>query len=235
MKTTDATFDLPELAKFSKEFRARDFLFRQGEPASSLIIVTRGLVDLIVEQKGEHRLVSVVEAGQFLGEKALVRKAPFKRTFSAKAQTDIKVLELSSASIEEIERNHPAVLITMMKRMFYTATLRLDRSNFLIHCLRDSDNVKRLIHLIVFFARAYGQRKTNGIELPLLVDGVRYYIDMEVPQIETALNELCLKRLLVPTSPGQYLLPDEAALLEFAAKLSERMSSGYFDEMEAIP
>ncbi len=67
-------------------------LIRQGEPAESLWVIADGQAEVI----GDGAVVRVAEAGESVGEIALLRGVP--RTATVRARTDLKVFELDRAA-----------------------------------------------------------------------------------------------------------------------------------------
>ncbi len=232
-----ATFywEHPELIKYLKKAKKSEYLFRQGDRASTMMLLIRGIIELETEDGGESRVVNLVEAGQFIGEKAILRKSPYPRAFSAHARTDLLFLELSWSDLENIRSHQPKLVGEIFREMFKTAVERLDRSNYLIHILRSSDNVDRLVHLMIFFARTYGRTVAEGQELFLPERTVHYYLDIGQNRLEDMLNELVEKDLIARSSPESIIIRDEAKLLAYAPNLSRQFATGQFDELEAIP
>lgn len=235
MKVVDYFWDHPELKRFHREINAGDYLFRQRQKGNTMFIILRGLVELVAERGKHEYVISFVEAGQFLGEKAIVRDAPYLRAYSARAKTDSTILEMGLKAFEAVRKAAPDIMSDVYRHIFQIAAERLDRANFLTKGLRSSNNVERLIHLILYFCRATGRKVPGGTQFVLTPDTALYYIDMPEEQVANCLHELVLKKLLVQETSDCYILPSEQALIYSAPSLKEQLLNGYYDELEVVP
>ncbi len=225
----------PNLTKHLKTAEAGTYLFRQGDKASTMMLLIRGIIELQTEENGKPQVVNLVEAGQFIGEKAILKKIDYPRAFSAQARNDLTFLEMSWSDIEALRAKDPHLVGDILRQMFRTAVERLDRSNYLIHILRSTDNVERLVHLIIFFARTQGRPGATGRELFLPDRTIHYYLDLSQGQLDDVFNELFTKNLLIRSNPDCLTVPNETKLLQYVPNLSRQFATGQFDELEAIP
>jgi CRP/FNR family transcriptional regulator, cyclic AMP receptor protein len=192
-----------------------DYLFRQGQRGNTMYIILQGQLELLAERDGEDHLIAVMQAGQFLGEKAMVKDTPYQRAFSARAMTSVSALELSVKELSVIQKEAPELMINVMKKSFEVAAERLDRANYLIRILRSSDNLRRLCDCIQYLCHTTGEKSVEGVRVPLTVDNIYYYIDMDRKQIESCLKRLVAKKLLIPAGDDHYTIPDETALFAY--------------------
>lgn len=91
-----------------------DILIVEGDPGSSLFIVTSGVVKAFVRQQdGTHKKVREMGEGSFFGEiSVLSGKA---RTASVTAMTPVEALVLERRVLDEMVRTHPSVRTTLEK------------------------------------------------------------------------------------------------------------------------
>jgi len=87
-------------------------LFRQGESADCLYVVTEGAVVPIAED-GQRKKLAVLEAGAFFGEIGLVTSQP--RNATIQALVDSKLLAIDRATIWELIREDRAVLKVLVR------------------------------------------------------------------------------------------------------------------------
>ena len=214
-------WDHPALAPFRKTAKSGEFLFRRGEKGSTLVIVQLGVVELVGERDGEEHLVGHVHPGEFLGEKALVRDLAHLRVFGAKAATNLQYIELGNQELELISKQQPALMIDMMKQMFFLAAKRLDQFTHLSRVLRPSDNLTRLVHLIRHLCYFNGRKSERGFELRLDPGVLRYYIDLSQFELEECLQHLAEKGIVVPKGDGMVDVTNERALLASVPSLRE--------------
>lgn len=210
----------PFFKKLIRTIEKDEYLFRQGQKGNTMFIILEGMVQLIAERDGEEHLIAVMESGQFLGEKALVKETPYQRVFSAKAATQLAVLEIGMKEVVTIQRESPELMLTILKRSFQIAAERLDRANYLIRVLRSSDNVQRLRDCLLYLCRTTGQKVIEGTRVALSAESVYYFIDMELDDINAYLTKLTRAKLIVRNGPNHYIVPDETALLTFFDELA---------------
>jgi CRP-like cAMP-binding protein len=235
MRVTDYYWEHRQLLKYLKEVPENTYLFKQGDLARTMFIIVRGIVELQAVKDKNNHIISLVEAGQFLGEKAILEETPYYRVFSAFARNRLTVLELCLEDMAEIQAVAPDIMPDLLKQMFLLAAHRLDRANALTHVLRSSNNVERVIRLFLFFSRFHGRPSPQGVEVFLPEDTVRYYIDITVSNLEDIITELEGNRLLLRASKDTFVIPNAKALLDFVSALSARIQSRHFDELEPIP
>ena len=91
-----------------RHFEPREFLFRQGEPGESLLIIRDGLVEIFVDGLASENFLNQAQAGDIVGEMALITNET--RVASAIAVTATAALELKREAYQAIITRYPAVL-----------------------------------------------------------------------------------------------------------------------------
>jgi CPA1 family monovalent cation:H+ antiporter len=87
---------------------AGDTVIRQGEHGSSLFLVARGVVAVIVALPGKPpKRVASLHAGEFFGEMALLTQAP--RSATVQAVTGCQLYELAGEDVDRLSERVPAV------------------------------------------------------------------------------------------------------------------------------
>lgn len=81
-------------------YRAGDWIFRQGEPASDFYAIKSGEVEIIDDTNGNAGVVAVLGKDDFFGEGALINKR--LRRNSCRARTDVQLLILGKATFSEV-------------------------------------------------------------------------------------------------------------------------------------
>lgn len=120
--------DLHALASTLKPraFRAGEMIFAQGDAGNAMYIVESGDVNIHLPGEGSRRIsLADLARGEFFGELALFDEQ--LRSASALATTDVVVLELRHAPLEQYLASRPraamAILRTMSQRLRETNTL----------------------------------------------------------------------------------------------------------------
>ncbi len=209
----------PIFRRFTKQYGAGQYLFRQGQMGSTLYIILEGSVWLVSEHGEEEHVAAVLERGQFLGEKAVMNATPHRRFFSATIKEHAVVIELRLEDLDMIRDAMPDLIIELQRQMFKVAAGRLDRSNYLVRILRSSDNVERLVQLMVYFVHTAGRKVPGGTEVVMSQESILYHIDMDPEDVSACLEKLIQENLCMRLSNSFYLIPDDRELLEYLPKL----------------
>ncbi len=93
---------------------AGDTVIRQGERGTSLFLIARGVVAVIVALPGRPpKRVASLHAGEFFGEMALLTQAP--RSATVQAMTGCQLYELSGEDVNRLCDRLPAVRVALMQ------------------------------------------------------------------------------------------------------------------------
>jgi CRP/FNR family transcriptional regulator, cyclic AMP receptor protein len=95
---TPQTF-LGKLQSFVQEFRHRQVIFAQGDPADAVFYVQKGRIKItVVSKHGREAVLAIVQPGQFFGEGSLVVGHP-TRMSSASSMGRSTVLRFSKEAV----------------------------------------------------------------------------------------------------------------------------------------
>jgi len=114
MKVGGGMEAVPE--EFVRRFQAGAVIFSQGDPGTDMFIIQSGQVAISRRLGRQTRQLAVLEKGDFFGEMALLEDYP-ERSATAKAQTDVEVLQLRAADLELLVRRRPSVALRMMAKL----------------------------------------------------------------------------------------------------------------------
>lgn len=224
MKMHDYFWEIPALDTFRKQAHGGDFLFQQGFPANSLIIIVRGMVELVAKKDNQLCSVNYLGAGNVLGEQALVDEKVYARVFGARALGEVSYVELTKANIDELRKNSPKLLIDILEATLRISTERLNRMNRLLAQLRSANPTERFLYLLLHFAAHHGQTVEEGKEVVLNFDTVNFYLDISSYQMEEILADLCARKTLHKKADNVYVIKNEKSLLDQIPKLKEEIN-----------
>jgi len=95
-------------------FEPGQFLMKQGDPGTSLMVVADGDVEIGVDEEGGHHVLKRAHAGEVLGEMALLTSEP--RSASVRAVTPVRAWVLPAERFHELAARHPRIslLLTLL-------------------------------------------------------------------------------------------------------------------------
>lgn len=81
-----------------QSFKVGQYLFKTGDEPNSVYLIESGLVDVVSEEGSEELILRTLEAGQLVGEMALIDDHP--RSASARAHSPVTCILLPRSDIE---------------------------------------------------------------------------------------------------------------------------------------
>ena len=111
-----------KLLAFTSEsltFDEGEILFRAGDPADAAYVIMNGQVDILAETEAGEILAGTLEAGQLVGEMAVLTNEPRSATIVAEEPT--RVLMLAGARLKEFVMQTPE----MAFQIFSVLTTRI--------------------------------------------------------------------------------------------------------------
>ncbi len=108
-----SAFPAPTLAELLastsvRAYKAGAVIVREGDPGDSLFLIVDGTVEVKgTDPKGRQVKLAQLQQGDFFGEVAVLTGKP--RTATVVAQTDVAVIEISRATLAELQQRHPQV------------------------------------------------------------------------------------------------------------------------------
>lgn len=105
-----------------------DKVFAQGENGDTMVVVLDGILRVeVTDMNGNTATVGKVEAGEVVGEMAVLDPAP--RSASVVAATDCELLELSRADLMGLRRRAPSAAAAIVGGIIGDVTRRLRNVN----------------------------------------------------------------------------------------------------------
>jgi len=116
--------DLEALRRFAvrRTYRQGATLFRQGERPDSVLILERGEIELVRENRGERLVVQIVHPGSSVDQLAPILESAHR--YSAVALTETTVLRLRLDTIAALEELFPEIALRWLRLLAHA----LDRA-----------------------------------------------------------------------------------------------------------
>lgn len=106
-----------------RRYAPGEIVFREGEPASSLVFIADGELSVSVRAGSSTRQLRRLGKGQLVGESALVDPTPRRATLTATRPS--WVYEIADDSVEILRRNAPAAARALTGAAIVALTRRL--------------------------------------------------------------------------------------------------------------
>jgi len=111
-----------------KEYADGQAIFAEGDPGDSMYFILKGCVR--IEKRAQaagalHKTLTVLEAGDYFGEMALLDQKP--RSAAAVAADDTTVVRLSKAAFDQMQRSGGAAGMSVLFAMIRTSSERIRR------------------------------------------------------------------------------------------------------------
>jgi diguanylate cyclase (GGDEF)-like protein/PAS domain S-box-containing protein len=116
LKKVDFLKDLPGLEGLAKnchvaDLSPNDFLFKEGETAKSMFIISEGCLEVIKE----NRTIALRTEGEYIGEMALLGNQT--RSASIKASSNVKAIEIKENVFKNFLSSNPEALLPLVKTL----------------------------------------------------------------------------------------------------------------------
>ena len=195
-----------------RRYRKGDTIFHEGDPGSTLHLLTKGFVAIrITTPMGDAVTLTVLGPDDFFGEQALLSSSSV-RTASAVAVDDVETITLGYQHFEELRRADPRVdhlLVAVLAAQVRRLSSRLLEA---LYSSADTRVSRRLHELADLFE---GGAKGTGVIVPVTQADLASMAGTTRPTTNRVLQELVAAGI-VELSRGQIVVIDRAALARSA-------------------
>src|SRR5262249_38943365 len=198
-------------------YRAREFVFMEGEPADWFCVVRSGRVKILRASRGGKEVVlELLGPGEPFGGVAVIERRPYPA--SAQATEASVVLKIPREPIIALSERHPGLI----REMALMIGRRLRAAHESVHSLAGDPVEARLAAALLRLAERDGMRGPAGITLPFTLTR-QSLADMTGTTVETTIRIMSRwqKDRLVGDESGRLVLLDPSALREIAQGESE--------------
>lgn len=204
----------PLAARFGRDFRAGEVIFREGEPGRVMFVIQRGRVCISRRFASGERTVATLGPGDFFGEMAILNEKP--RAASATAVDEVLAMELDGATLEGMVERNGEVAMRLIRRL----ARRLDSANAFIEILLQADPRARVILGIARAAEEAGARDADGVRVPGDVAALARELGLPLETVTEVVARLLRVRVLRAEEDGRWVIPDPQRLREFVELVS---------------
>jgi CRP/FNR family cyclic AMP-dependent transcriptional regulator len=213
LRTVPLFRQVPEtdLAAFAQLVRERSHprgsvILSQGDPGEALFLIRTGQVKVtVIAEDGREVILSVLGAGSFFGEMALVDDEP--RSAHVIAMEDTTLFQLRREDFRTRLRASPDLAISLLREL----SRRLRRADDTIASLMLLDVNGRIAHLLLELAREEGSESTGRITRRLTHAAIGQMVGASRETVSRTMRNLVLRNV-IGVSRREITLLDPAAL-----------------------
>ncbi len=207
--------EIEALAGAAREdtYRAREYIFMEGDPARWLCVVTSGRVKIVRHSStGKDVVLELLGRGEIFGGVAVIEKRPYPA--AAQALEPTTVLKIPAEALIAASERHPVVI----KEMALMIGRRLREAHDSVKSLSVDPVEARIAATLLRLAERDGARTKAGLALPFHLTR-QSLADMTGTTVESAIRVVSrwLKAGLVIDEGGRLVIVDKTALAEIAA------------------
>ncbi|MBY0369128.1 Crp/Fnr family transcriptional regulator [bacterium] len=207
------------LNRFTIQVPVGTTLFKQNDKGNTLYVIIEGSVKLTHKLQNMERIITTLGPGEIVGEKALLA-VPYRRAFTAIAETDVTALEFDGQSLKAIAAKAPDFSLKLLQIVI----LRLDRANGLIAALQTQNPIERVANYLNFLCLHQSKASPSGVEIETTADLIQMATCVPIEVIRDCLDELEGEKILIKKGNG-YQVPDPSALGQHTTAMKERIAA----------
>jgi len=192
------------------QYRAREYVFMQGDPAAWFCLVRTGRVKILRQAtSGKEVVLEIVGPGEPFGGVAVLERRPYPA--SAQALEASTVVRIPEASIVALVARYPVVV----REMALMIGRRLRSAHDSVESLAADPVEIRLATRLIRLAEEQGTRGEHGITLPFRITR-QTLADMSGTTVETTIRVMSvwLKKGVVSEDSGRLVILSIQALRE---------------------
>lgn len=209
-----------QLKKYIRQLSPGETLFEQGDMGNTMYIIVSGTFSLLEKRDESYFVVGSLSVGQVLGEKAMLTEAPYRRTYTARAEDACTLLEFDNKNLKMVEQ----IIPNFTSRILQIAAKRLDRANRLITLLRSMDPIDRVVSAILFLCEESGKQTPDGVVLALNVSDINQVCHVDKVVIAECLELMKTAKIIV-VQKDTVVIPDLNALRQYYPELKDRVAA----------
>ncbi len=208
------------LKRFMIQIPAGTTLFKQNDKGNTLYIIVEGTVKLVHKVAQTERVVSTIGPGEIVGEKALTVNAPYRRAFTAIAETEAVALEFDATSLKAIAAKAPDFSLKLLQ----VVVERLDKANAMIAALQVANPVERIVQYLLYLCEHHSKQSGTGMEIQATAETIHAAVNIELETVTGCLKELIAEKILTPRDKG-FFVSDENALLSHLSAMKDKYAA----------
>jgi CRP/FNR family cyclic AMP-dependent transcriptional regulator len=217
--TAQESFD-----KFTKQLKAGEVLFKQGDLGEHMFIIQTGKVEVYIKGQNGDKSLAFFGPGDFFGEMSIIEKAP--RSANARAAEETRLIMLDERTFDLHVQANPAIVRKILKNM----SARLRDTNRQLQNLLIKDINRRIANQILLMSHQHGIKGAGGIKMDVPFGEAELAKDTgltdELPKLREVLEKLKSSKI-IDIQGGQILVLSTESLEKFIQFLQMKEEFGF--------
>lgn len=192
-----------------KQYAKGELIILEGASLESLIIINSGQVKAFKDtREGKEQILYIFSAGDFFGEKNLLRNQ--RATYHVEALENTNVCMIHKDTFRQLLRQYPDIGLKIMEEL----CRRLDRLENTVENMGTKNVEARVNAVLLEFLAKYGTFHPRGvlIELPLSREGIANYIGVARETVSRKMSYLQEEGIIEMIGNKKVLILDKEAL-----------------------
>lgn len=195
-------------ARFGRNFRPGDALFREGDEGDVVYVIQAGAVRVSKRIDGHETTLADLQIGDFVGEGALISGRPHSATAIAVEPTIC--LMIDGPMLELMVSSNAEIAVRFIKGL----SSRLEAANDMLGIVAHRDAPTRVVLALMHAVKTYGRETSKGVRIRRKLVDLARSIAVSEQEVKQVLDKLVAHQALIVDRMG-LLVPDVPRLLEF--------------------
>ena len=210
-------------SKYGKNFKAGELICKEGDEGSTMFILQSGRIKITKKADDVEKTLVTLEPGDFFGEMAVIDH--MKRSASATAVEDCRVIELDEKLFEVHMQTNPKIV----KKILKSLSSRLRDTNRQIENLLLKDNNRKIANQLLALTQKNGVKTEKGIRLGKMTSkDLAEMIGLDTPTVAQIVQKMVRSHLVIMDGE-EILLSSEENLNKFVRYLEMKKEFGEGD------
>lgn len=206
----------PLFAKYGRNAKAGEVLFREGEPGSEMFVVRSGSIRVFVTSSlGVEKTLAILGAGEFVGEMSLIIGKT--RTASAVVHEDAELVVVGGRILEEMIVHNTEIALRLVRKL----ARRLESADSLIQVLLHRDPRDRVIENLRRLSELHGFAQGEPLHLEADAEAMAEQVGLPLDEVTDVISRLVRDGAL-QLRDGSWCIEDPSRLGEFLQALKAR-------------
>jgi CRP-like cAMP-binding protein len=206
----------PLFAKYGRNAKAGEVLFREGEQGSEMFVVRSGSIRVFVTSSlGVEKTLAILGAGEFVGEMSLIIGKT--RTASAVVHEDAELVVVGGRILEEMIVHNTEIALRLIRKL----ARRLESADSLIQVLLHRDPRDRVIENLRRLSELHGFTPGEPLHLEADDEAMAEQVGLPVAEVHDVMSRLVRDGAL-KLQDGSWCIEDPSRLGEFLQALKAR-------------